>query len=284
MPIALPSIIQMPTPNYTPVAIVPDLTVLHFTEGGYNGSRAWLCDPRARASAHRVMKADGREVTQHVPMLMKAWHACLFNGRALSLEIEGFTANGFSDVTLESAAQIAAWDCLAYGIPPVWAQGGKGRGVCCHHDLGADGGGHHDICEVGDATWQRMMTAVQNIYAEMKALPSLPAWALHGAPGPHEVVVTPDVRPEPSHAGAIRAEANDNHAHATPSRYPAHSIAALQDDLNRLFATQAPLEVDGRFGALTKAAVQRFQLQAHLDNDGVPGPATWAALDRAMAA
>jgi hypothetical protein len=282
MPIAMPRVVQRPTPNYSPSPIKHDLTVLHMTEGGYLGSVAWLCDPRANASAHRLLKADASELTQLAPLNLKAWHACAFNGRALSLEIEGFTARGLADATLDAAALIAAWDCLAYGIPPVWARGGQGRGVCCHHDLGPAGGGHVDICGVGDALWSRMMAAIQNAYEALKALPSLPSFALHGAPGPHEVAPTPDVTPAPSHGGAPRNEPGDVHAHPTPSRYPAHSIAALQADLNAIIKPATPLTVDGRFGALTSGALREFPASHGCKPDGLIGSESWAALDAAM--
>jgi hypothetical protein len=169
MSLTMPRARQCPSPNYSPVLIRHDLVVLHMMEGGYAGSIAWLCNPVAKASAHLCLKADGSEVTQLVPLSLKAWAQCAFNGQALSLEIEGFTARGLSDLTLNAAAQIAAWLCHAYGIPPIWAQGGMGRGVCCHHDLGIGGGGHVDICGVGDTTWTRMMAAIQNAYAALRA-------------------------------------------------------------------------------------------------------------------
>lgn len=41
--------------------------------------------------------------------------------------------------------------------------------------------------------------------------------------------------------------------------------------------------VDGRFGALTEATVKRFQRSRLLDDDGIVGPKTWAALETAIA-
>ncbi len=37
-------------------------------------------------------------------------------------------------------------------------------------------------------------------------------------------------------------------------------------------------QIDGIFGAVTKAGVEQFQRDSHLAVDGVVGPATWAAL------
>ena len=276
----MPRVRQRPTPNYTPVAIAHDLVVLHMMEGGYEGSVTWLCDPRVRASAHLCLKADGSQVTQLVPLQNKAWAQCAFNGRGVSVEIEGYTAQGMSDLTLDAAALVAAWLCHVYAIPPVWAQRGQGRGVCCHHDLGAGGGGHTDICGIGDATWTRMMAAIAAAHAALAQGP-LPAFALHGLPGPHQIGAPDDVAATPSHGGASRAEPGDLHAHPTTSGYPAHSIAALQADL-RALGVAPGLAVDGRLGPLTQAALRAFQATHGLWIDGRPGPASWAALDGAM--
>lgn len=277
----MPRVRQRPTPNYTPVAIRHDLVILHMTEGAYEGAVAWLCDPSANASAHLCLKADGAEATQLVPLQNKAWAQCAFNSRGVSVEIEGHTALGLADVTLDAAALVAAWLCRVYAIPPAWARGGQGRGVCCHHDLGAAGGGHSDICGIGDATWTRMLRAIEKAY-EMLGEGALPAFALHGLPGPHQVETTPDATPTPSHGGAARREPGDLAFHMTPSGYAALSIAALQADLAALRVAPT-LTVDGYFGPATQAALRAFQATHGLTIDGSIGPKTWAALEWAMA-
>ena len=273
---------QVPSPNYSPVAIRHDLIVLHMCEGSYAGSVAWLCDARSNASAHLCMKADGSEVTQLVPLSQKAWAQKAFNSAGVSVEIEGFTAQGMSDQTMLAAARIAAWLCRAYAIPPVWAQGGQGRGVCCHHDLGAAGGGHVDICGVGDATWVKMMALIQAAYADFAAGP-LPAFALHGLPNPALAELPPIALPEPSHGGAARNEDGDKIPHATSSGFPHGSVADLQWRLNKAGALPA-LVVDGFAGVLTRTAIRKFQHDHQLDVDGLAGAMTWAALDKATAA
>ena len=142
LPVTMPRVVQRPSPNYSPVAIRHDLFVFHDEEGEDAGSRAWLCDPRAQAAPHLAMNDDGSVLYQLVPLQFKAWAQCGFNSAGISLEMPGFVAKGFPEARLQAAALIGAWHCIAYGIPPVWAQEGKGRGICCHHDLGAARGGN----------------------------------------------------------------------------------------------------------------------------------------------
>jgi hypothetical protein len=279
MALTMPRVVQRPTPNYTPVAIQHDLLIAHMMEGGYAGSVNWLCRTEARASAHLCMSEDGSEVSQLVPLGMKAWAQCAFNGRGISLEIPGFTAQGVADERLRAAALIFAWASLAYAIPVVWAKNGRGRGICSHHDLGTAGGGHVDICGVGDATWRKFMNMVEDLHKELAKAP-LPAFALHGAPNPHQIETPPDAPAEPSHGGAPRSEPGDVQTHPTPSGFPHGSVADLQWRLNRAGA-KPPLKVDGFAGPLTRAAIAGFQSGNGLEANGAVGPRLWAALDAA---
>lgn len=58
----------------------------------------------------------------------------------------------------------------------------------------------------------------------------------------------------------------------------------LQAALNRLLALDPPLRVDGNFGRLTRNAVRAFQRAHGLTTDGIPGPVTTGAIDKALAA
>jgi peptidoglycan hydrolase-like protein with peptidoglycan-binding domain len=276
MTVEMPRIRQAPSPNYSPTPIAHDLVVVHTMEGGYAGSVAWLCDARAAASAHLCMSEDGSEVSQLVPLGMKAWAQCAFNARGVSIEMPGFTAQGVPDDRLRALAKIAAWLLRAYGIPCQWAQGGQGRGFCSHHDLGEAGGGHMDICGVGDATWRKFQGFVQEAHAAFGDYP-LPPFALHGLPNPHQVELPPLATPEPSHGGAPRREAGDVHAHPTPSGFPLGSIGDWQWRLRKIGANPA-LAVDDDEGRATRAAIGTFQRACGLPVTQCANAATWAKL------
>lgn len=278
--IQMPRVVQTPTSSYSPTAISHDLVFVHVMEGGYAGSVAWLCSGRVEASVHLCMNDDGSEVSQLVPLGMKAWGQCAFNSKGVSLELPGFTAQGLPEDRWRAAAMIVAWLCRAYAIPPVWAKGGLGRGVCQHHDLGAAGGGHVDCSPVGSPVWLTFIGYVKAAYDAFGSGP-LPPFALHGAPGPAEVSAPPFVPVTPSHGGAARNEPGDVIEHLTASGFAPHSIAALQADLNLLGAKPA-LTIDGGLGPMTAAALREFQATHGLVVDGAIGPASWAALDTAV--
>jgi Putative peptidoglycan binding domain/Transglycosylase SLT domain len=66
---------------------------------------------------------------------------------------------------------------------------------------------------------------------------------------------------------------NDGFDHTSPELRD--EVKTLQTELNQEgFA----LEIDGLFGRDTESAVKRFQREHGLDDDGIVGPLTWAAL------
>jgi hypothetical protein len=118
--------------------------VVHDTEGGYEGSVSWLCNPKAQASAHVVLREDGLEATQLVKWGEKAWSCVAFNSVSDNLELAGFASKGYSRSQLRRAARIVAFRLHKRGLPANWVRNGKGRGFCRHYDLGLPGGGHTD--------------------------------------------------------------------------------------------------------------------------------------------
>jgi lysozyme family protein len=68
----------------------------------------------------------------------------------------------------------------------------------------------------------------------------------------------------------------------TPSDKPVRDGIWLQNSLNRLGASPK-LELDGIVGPATRNAVRSFQLASGIGVDGLTGPETFAALDKALA-
>ena len=66
---------------------------------------------------------------------------------------------------------------------------------------------------------------------------------------------------------------NDGFDHTSPDLRD--EVKELQTQLNK---EGFSLAVDGLFGRDTESAVKRFQAEHLLDDDGVVGPLTWAAL------
>ena len=276
----VPALKQRPSPNYSGRGGARiRLFVVHMMEGAYPGSVAWLCMPKSQVSAHLCMTADGSEWSQLVPLNEKAWHACNANPYSIGIEAPGFTAQGFSDQWGRALAWGVAWLLKRYGLPCRHAEGGQGDGFCSHHDLGAMGGGHFDICPVDGPDWKRFEGFVADAYATFSD--ALPDWALHGVAAPTTIAPPTNSAPEPSHNGAPRAEAGDvASTHSTASGFAAGSFADIQWRLNKTGAAPS-LEVDGYAGPKTSAAIVAFQSAHSLTADGIVGPATWAALEKA---
>jgi hypothetical protein len=156
--IALPELVWKRSPNQSPRhGERIDLLVWHETAGSYAGSVAWLCNPRAAASAHIVVREDGNEATQLVALREKAWHAAYYNSHAVGIEHANVTPKGYAtEHQLRVSARIFGWLCLHLGVPPRWARGGEGRGVCYHGELGSLGGGH-TACGPNSAGWHRFL-------------------------------------------------------------------------------------------------------------------------------
>ena len=144
----LPPIKWRASPNQSARSTSIRTVVVHDTEGGYQGAVAWLCDPRAQASAHLVLREDGGEATQLVPYSRKAWACVAYNSQSINLEMAGVAAAGFSSAELRRAARIVAFFLHKYRLPAVHVKpdgnGVLGAGWSLHQDLGVAGGGHHD--------------------------------------------------------------------------------------------------------------------------------------------
>ena len=164
--VVLPPLVQRHTPNQSSRhGTKIDLLVWHETAGAYAGSVAWLCNPAAQASAHIVIREDGMEATQLVPLASKAWHAAAYNARSVGVEHANTLPRGYaSSEQLRVSARVFGWLCIHLGIPPRDARGGQGSGICRHLDLGVLGGGHLACGVHPDAEW---LTFLGMVHAEI---------------------------------------------------------------------------------------------------------------------
>jgi hypothetical protein len=281
MTFILPALKHVPSPNYSSRnGAAVRLFVVHDCEGSYLGSVGWFAQTRSQVSAHLVLRKDGLEATQCVPMDRKAWHACPANPYSDSLELEGFEKDGFGDAELDAAAAIVGWGLRRRGLPCRWAEHGEGAGFCSHYDLGAMGGGHFDITTDRNV-WLAFAARVEAAYAAFGVGP-LPDWALDGLPSLGAIATPPAAPIGWTPSGSIRKQPDD-----LPGDPPAGSILWVQE---KLVALKVPLPAgfacDGLNGDLTKIAVATFQTRAGfvgVDVDGKVGPKTLAALETATA-
>lgn len=174
--VVLPPLEERRSPNYSSRhGERIRLLVWHETAGAYAGAVSWLCNPAAQASAHLVVREDGLEATQLVPLAQKAWHAAAFNPQSIGVEHANVLARGYSsERQLEVSARIFGWLCLHYSIPPRWSRDGQEPGVCRHRDLGQAGGGHLQ-CGPDLPGWLHFL---ELLHAEIERGDYRPAWAI----------------------------------------------------------------------------------------------------------
>lgn len=262
MTLQLPTLSWVASPNYSSRAGQRvRLIVAHDCEGSKPGSVSWFAMARSQVSAHIVLSEDGRQATQMVAWANKAWHACNFNPISEGIEMAGYSGKGFDAPEWDAAAAIVAFRLKANGLPPVWANGGAGEGFTSHYDLGAAGGGHNDPT-TDSAVWAAFVKRVQDAYAQ----PMPDAWEPAGIAAP------PAPPTDWTPHGGVR------HDHAPPS------LEWVQLELNALGFAPTPLIVDGLDGNSTRAAIEAFQRRAGISVDGVAGPQTVAAIQKALAA
>jgi hypothetical protein len=139
------------------------LIVLHDTEGGnvphssrdLQGLGEFFDRLSTQASSHVAVDADGNSA-RYVPDHRKAWTQVAYNSIGLSVEQIGFASEDWKGKDKEpqlreTARWIAKWS-KRHGIPirrgKVASDGRVLRtGVVEHRELGALGGGHHDVNE-----------------------------------------------------------------------------------------------------------------------------------------
>ena len=264
MPLILPSLAWTPSPNYSSRAgNRVRLIVVHDCEGSYAGSVGWFTQSRSQVSAHIVLSEDGARATQMVAWANKAWHACNFNPFSDGIEAAGFAAKGLGAPEWLALANIVAFRLHENGIPCRSAENGTiGAGFCQHADLGAAGGGHHDITSDRDV-WLHFVGLVTD-----------------GLRASHARRLAARL-PLGSRA---RSRRPISHRASDPRHdLPYGSIEWIQNALNAPNIPHTPLTVDGLDGKRTRSAIVDFQERHRLFIDGEAGKDTCAALEKACA-
>lgn len=129
--------IWRPSPNYNSRGgVKPAMVVIHTCEGSYSSCWSWLGNSAAQASAHYVVKEDGKEISQLVTEGNRAWHVaasynCNLNGGvqcarqgqsvntfAIGVEHAGYASQGsFPAGQIEASAALVCDTTKAHGIP-----------------------------------------------------------------------------------------------------------------------------------------------------------------------
>jgi N-acetylmuramoyl-L-alanine amidase len=112
------------------------MVIIHTCEGAYAGCWGWLANPSAGASAHYVVREDGKEVTQLVRESNRAWHIaanydcklnggveCSRNGKSsndftIGIEHAGYASQkSFPAGQIEASAKLVCNVTKDHGIP-----------------------------------------------------------------------------------------------------------------------------------------------------------------------
>jgi len=247
--------------NFTRGRSAPiDLLVIHTMESPEKPDTAenvarWFAGSSApQASAHYCI--DSTTIVQCVKDSDVAWHAPGANHNGLGFEHAGCAAqtpadwaDSYSTSCLELSAELAAQKCAEHGIPPVWLD---------VNDLRAGKRGITGHVQVSDA-FKRSDHSDPGTHFPAQQYIALVQRHLHDGPG-----ATP-------HAQVTRSD---------PPTLRVGSQGWQVTRLQRLLKERGfdPKEIDGVFGADTRAAVVAAQAAKGLDPDGVVGPLTWHAL------
>ena len=130
--------------------------VIHTTQGQYSGTINWFQNPKARVSAHYVVRSSDGKVTQMVLEKDIAWHAGsrTYNQQGIGIEHEGFVddASWYTDAMYKSSAAVTRALCLKYKIPM------DRKHIIGHYEIPRQRSGHTDPGRLWD--WNRYMREV----------------------------------------------------------------------------------------------------------------------------
>lgn len=243
-----------------------DLIVIHTMEMDEKGSTAencaqWFRNPAAKVSAHYCVDADS--IVQCVRDQDVGWHAPGANHDGIGIEHAGRAkqtgrdwSDAYSTAMLEQSAALVAELCAKYEIPVTWLYAadlvaGK-RGITTHDAVSkAFKRGSH---------WDPGTGFPVEKYLAMVRAKLGQAAAVVPAEAPKPLKDDPPT---------LRRGAEG------------WQVKRLQKLLRQRGFLPEPALVDGIFGEITDAAVRGFQEMHDLETDGIVGPLTWRALERA---
>ncbi|WP_248960712.1 N-acetylmuramoyl-L-alanine amidase [Sphaerisporangium perillae] len=96
-----------------------DRIIIHVMQGSYAGTISWFQNPSAKVSAHYLVRSSDGDITQMVRDKDVAYHATVYNDRAIGIEHEGYIsdASWFTDAMYRSSAALTRYVADKYGIP-----------------------------------------------------------------------------------------------------------------------------------------------------------------------
>lgn len=130
--------------------------VIHTTQGQYSGTINWFQNPKARVSAHYVVRSSDGKVTQMVLDRDIAWHAGsrTYNQQGIGIEHEGFVddASWYTDAMYKSSAAVTRALCQKYKIPM------DRKHIIGHYEVPKQRSNHTDPGKLWD--WNKYMSYV----------------------------------------------------------------------------------------------------------------------------
>lgn len=130
--------------------------IIHTTQGQYSGTINWFQNPKARVSAHYVVRSADGKVTQMVLEKDIAWHAGsrMYNQQGIGIEHEGFVddASWYTDAMYKSSAAVTRALCLKYKIPM------DRKHIIGHYEIPRQRSGHTDPGKLWN--WNKYMREV----------------------------------------------------------------------------------------------------------------------------
>jgi N-acetyl-anhydromuramyl-L-alanine amidase AmpD len=256
-----------PPPYYPPIDWIPAsrsnydpgrsaairMIVIHETDGSYISAVNWFLNPRARVSAHYIVRAWGGGITQLVAEGDTAFHARNANPYSIGIETEFNPRQAIwhTDAQYRSSALLTCAIARRYGIPTnrSYIVGHRELPDANHADPGPTWNWSYFMSLVNACSWQRA---------------------------------------QPVARAALRTVADHGYVPVAGLQFDnvGDQVALLQWNLVYLGFMDADEVAGGgsRFGPLTEAAVKAFQDAHGIPATGTYGDQTVAALVQAILA